>query len=321
MSNLYPGFANIAVVERDTGLGKDTLRVWERRYGFPRPERDENGDRVYSPAEVGRLRLVKRLMDRGHRPGKLLGLAEDDLMALASASEAAAQETGAPFDAPPGEGGAEIGEAFDALLQHDAAGLRRVLSQMVVKDGLSRFVMDIAPKLCAMVGDGWESGRVEVFEEHLFTEQMQGVLRQAIAGLPPARARPKVLLTTVPEEQHVLGILMIEAVLTLQGARCVSLGTQTPLPDIVAAVAAHRADIVALSFSSAFPSRQVAPLVEQLRSTLPEEVELWIGGGGVESGGGRLEKRLNAPDAGGVAVGRSLPDLVEMLARWRAKGL
>jgi hypothetical protein len=26
---------NIAAVERETGLGKDTLRVWERRYGFP----------------------------------------------------------------------------------------------------------------------------------------------------------------------------------------------------------------------------------------------------------------------------------------------
>jgi hypothetical protein len=33
----------IAAVERDTGLAKDTLRVWERRYGFPQPGRDANG--------------------------------------------------------------------------------------------------------------------------------------------------------------------------------------------------------------------------------------------------------------------------------------
>jgi hypothetical protein len=33
----------IASVERETGLSKDTLRVWERRYGFPTPERDANG--------------------------------------------------------------------------------------------------------------------------------------------------------------------------------------------------------------------------------------------------------------------------------------
>ena len=37
---------NIAAVERDTGIGKDTLRVWERRYGFPQPQRDANGERL-----------------------------------------------------------------------------------------------------------------------------------------------------------------------------------------------------------------------------------------------------------------------------------
>jgi hypothetical protein len=62
----------IASVERETGLSKDTLRVWERRYGFPTPGRDANGERQYAPAQVRRLAQIKRLMDRGHRPGKLM---------------------------------------------------------------------------------------------------------------------------------------------------------------------------------------------------------------------------------------------------------
>ena len=56
---------NITAVERDTGLSKDVLRMWERRYGFPRPERDGNGERLYPAAQVARLRLLKRLMDQG----------------------------------------------------------------------------------------------------------------------------------------------------------------------------------------------------------------------------------------------------------------
>ncbi|MDQ5941447.1 MAG: MerR family transcriptional regulator, light-induced transcriptional regulator, partial [Pseudomonadota bacterium] len=64
-----PAFT-IGAVERDTGLAKDTLRVWERRYGFPQPERDANGERLYPAAQVERLRLIKRLMDQGFRPGK-----------------------------------------------------------------------------------------------------------------------------------------------------------------------------------------------------------------------------------------------------------
>jgi len=72
----------IASVERETGLSKDTLRVWERRYGFPTPERDANGERLYAPTQVQRLTQIKRLMDRGHRPGKLLALDDAALAAL-----------------------------------------------------------------------------------------------------------------------------------------------------------------------------------------------------------------------------------------------
>ena len=63
---------SIAAVERDTGLSKDTLRVWERRYGFPMPERDAIGERAYPLDQVEKLRIVKRLMDGGHRPGRVV---------------------------------------------------------------------------------------------------------------------------------------------------------------------------------------------------------------------------------------------------------
>jgi hypothetical protein len=62
----------IAAVERDVGVSKDVLRVWERRYGFPVPDRDPRGERLYPAGQVLRLRLIKRLMDLGHRPGRLM---------------------------------------------------------------------------------------------------------------------------------------------------------------------------------------------------------------------------------------------------------
>src|SRR5512139_579181 len=76
-----PSF-NIAAVERDTGLSKDVLRMWERRYGFPVPGRDSNGERSYPPEQVERLRLIKRLMDAGHRPGKLIATPAEELSML-----------------------------------------------------------------------------------------------------------------------------------------------------------------------------------------------------------------------------------------------
>ena len=62
----------IASVERETGLSKDVLRMWERRYGFPEPMRDENGERRYSGPEVTKLRAIRRLMDTGIWPGTIV---------------------------------------------------------------------------------------------------------------------------------------------------------------------------------------------------------------------------------------------------------
>src|SRR5438105_4256101 len=74
---------NISAVERETGLSKDVLRVWERRYGFPHPDRDDNAERQYAADEVAKLRAIKRLMDTGLRPGKLIRQSFDELNVLA----------------------------------------------------------------------------------------------------------------------------------------------------------------------------------------------------------------------------------------------
>jgi methylmalonyl-CoA mutase cobalamin-binding subunit len=66
--------------------------------------------------------------------------------------------------------------------------------------------------------------------------------------------------------------------LTLDGCTCVSLGTQTPLTDIVQAAQAHRADVVALSFSNMNKTAVVQTSLRELRARLPTATALWVGG-------------------------------------------
>jgi len=292
---------NISAVERDTGLSKDVLRMWERRYGFPVPERDANGERLYPAAQVERLRLIKRLMDQGHRPGKLIAAPEEELAALAPRRP---RETAPHL---PQAAGDSLDELIEHIRHHDGPGFQQAMQQRLVRQGLQAFVQDTVAPLTRRVGEAWEEGNIEVFEEHLFTELTKRLLRQTIATLPAGRG-PRVLLTTVPEEQHVLGLLMVEALLALEGAECIPLGTQMPLLDIGRAAEAHAADIVALSFSIAFPQRQIGGLVQHLRQILPPTVALWVGGGGI--------RRLAAQP--GVALLPQLPDAIAALQAWRS---
>lgn len=62
----------INVVEKETNISKYLLRMWERRYSFPRPERDQKGERVYTSDDIEKLKLVKRLMEEGYRPSKII---------------------------------------------------------------------------------------------------------------------------------------------------------------------------------------------------------------------------------------------------------
>lgn len=286
----------IAEVERETGVSKDQLRVWEKRYGFPSPPRNPYGERQYSDAEVAKLKLVRRLLDRGMRPGRLLQLPLDALQELTR--EGAAAERSVPQDL-----------ALYLLTTHQTVELRRELAQTLMRDGMFRFVTETVAPLVALVGEAWMRGELRVFEEHLFTEILQGLLRTAIARSSGGGGAPRALLTTLPQEPHALGVLMAESLFTLEGAECVALGPQTPVGDIASAAAAKDVDIVALSFSANFPAAQVSEGLELLRAGLPARVALWCGGAGVARA-----KRL--PE--GVLRLHGLHEIGPEIARWRA---
>jgi MerR family transcriptional regulator, light-induced transcriptional regulator len=288
----------ISAVERDTGLSKDTLRVWERRYNFPQPGRDAYGERVYALDQVEKLRVIKRLMDRGFRPGKIIHHPVDELVKLGQQIDGASRS-------PDRE---EVRTLLKLIKSHDVDELRRSLSQAALKQGLARFVIDTVAPLSAAVGEAWMSGELEIFEEHLYTESIQVILRNAIASVPHHADTPRILLTTFPNEQHGLGLLMAESLMALEGAHCISLGVETPIWDIVLAADSQRADVVALSFSASYASNLILDGLAELRAKLPPHVEIWAGGAASV-----LVRR--PPEE--IRALRSLEAIHEALALWR----
>jgi MerR family transcriptional regulator, light-induced transcriptional regulator len=302
---------SIAAVERDTGLSKDTLRVWERRYGFPAPERDGLGERAYPLDQVEKLRVVKRLLDAGHRPGRVVALPFAELQRLSDSivdQPLHAAETALAS--------ADLRAYLELIRGHDVPGLRSQLTRQLSRFGVARFVNEVIAPLNTTIGDAWIRGQLEIFEEHVYTETVQAVLRQAIASIPepsvgsggtPASG-PRVLLTTLPGEPHGLGLLMAEAMFALEGCSCINLGTQTPLWDTVLAVAAYRVDIVALGFTGCMNPNQVVDSLQELRSKLPPAVMVWAGGGAPVLHRRRVE---------GVDPLVSLAQVPAELRRWR----
>ena len=300
-----PVSSTISDVERDTGVAKETLRVWERRYDFPQPLRDPNGERVYPTDQVHKLRLVKRLIDLGFRPGKVIKYSADELQALTGKATGAAN--GASQAAP------ELQTYLDLCKSHQMEALRRKLSQALLMMGLKSFVIELVAPLTALVGEAWASGGLATFEEHLYTESLTVVMRSAIFAMPQANSSnagaPRIMLTTLPQERHGLGLLMAEAMCVAEGAHCISLGVQTPLLDIVEAARVQRVDIIALSFSVAMNPRQALDGLAELHTRLAGGAELWAGGGNAAL------KRRRPPYVRVFA----LADITGAIAEWRMR--
>jgi DNA-binding transcriptional MerR regulator/methylmalonyl-CoA mutase cobalamin-binding subunit len=299
---------SISAVERDTGLSKDTLRVWERRYGFPAPVRDPLGERAYSMEQVEKLRVVKRLLDAGHRPGRIVPLPVAELQALSE------QTVGQPLRQVEAALRGDDLRAHLALIRGpNIPALRVELRRLLARVGVARFIHEVLVPLNVAVGDAWIRGQLEIFQEHAYSTTVQVLLHQAITAIPePAGAEaPCVLLSTFPGEQHGMGLLMAEALLALEGCRCINLGVQTPVWDLVLAARAYQADIVVLGFTACLNPNVIVEGLAELRDKLPAAVRVWAGGSAPA-----LQRR-GVP---GVRALASLDALPLALQRWREGG-
>jgi methanogenic corrinoid protein MtbC1 len=296
MENPGPELLSITEVEQQTGIRQATLRMWEKRYGFPQPLRDRHGDRVYPLGQVDRLQVVKRLMDQGIRPGKILtgGVVEVD-------SALHAPEAG---DLP-----TEYADMLRLLREYRRAELHAHFQYRLLELGLRRFVIEFVAPLTTAVGLAWSRGQLPVRSEHLFTQLVAAILHAKQAAVrASADAHPKAVLATLTGEPHVLGIMMAEAVMTTLGMECIQLGSDTPPAEVTAAACETAADIVGLSFSSYFPCKTLLRMVSAMRARLPASTAIWLGGSGVPAS-------LTLP-SGIVRVG-SLNEIGPALQRWR----
>jgi methanogenic corrinoid protein MtbC1 len=270
----------IGAVARATGLSADTLRIWQKRYGFPVPQRKPSGHRLYTSADVRRLRRISEAIARGHRTGRVVRMSEPGLQSLLSSAGRSEPRPAAGAVAPP------LRSLLPLVRAHDARGLEDALLGDLAALGPMAFLRRRVAPLVEEVGDAWARGAIGVHHEHLFSERLEDVLRgvrlhleRAVDASPERGARrPALLLATLPGETHALGLQMAALVVVLSGGSVVLLGADTPVADIAAAARARRCAAVAISISISTGGPESRDLLASLRGALPASVALLVGG-------------------------------------------
>lgn len=261
---------SIKVVEAKTGIPAETLRIWERRYGFPNPLRRPGGARLYRAEDIARLRLIERARAAGYRPGDLIPLADAELVRLVAGTDAPTGGTGAPR--------IDVGPMLDDLKHDRVESLRATLRKLSVTFGPREFVTEVAQPLATAVGDAWGRGEIEVRHEHLATSLLSARLRVVLSTFEDHEAPPVVVLATLPGEAHTLGLDLVAVYLATQRATPRLLGADTPPDQIAAAAHALGAAVVGVSVPLAPDPAKVRAEIDVLARALPAHTQLWIGG-------------------------------------------
>lgn len=287
----------IRAVAQMTGLSIDTLRAWERRYGAVTPDRNDRG-RLYSDADVARLRQLGELVSRGHAIGTIAGLPDHQLGDLLAGTHALTARPAEPFAPVNLEALTAALDGYD--LDTIEAGLNRHAAVLSPR-GL---IFAVILPLLRDVGQRWEAGTLRAAQEHLISAIVRSVLGGLLRAVARPDATPKVVFAAPAGERHELGLLCAALLAASAGYGVVYLGPDLPATDVVHAATTAGARVAMVSATT---PRSLDEADARTLGRLPPGVELWVGG--------PEAPRLSAAVQGPVRPVDALESVVGMLAR------
>jgi MerR family transcriptional regulator, light-induced transcriptional regulator len=252
-----------------TGLSPDLLRAWERRYGVVTPGRDANGRRVYTDADVARLSLLRKAVSLGHPIHRAAHLSMPELERMAFEARQDDLDRFAPRLVE------RVLEAIDAYRPDRCdEALALALATLSPSDAVRHVLSPLLHK----VGEGWHRGELSAAQEHLFSASVERLLMTTIHTYLKAPRGPNILFGTPSGERHALGSLEAAFLAASRGLRCFYLGPDLPPAELAEAARRLEVAVVALSVVSGTDEYQYAQQIEQLRTLLPADMAIWIGG-------------------------------------------
>ncbi|MGE5244157.1 MAG: MerR family transcriptional regulator [Betaproteobacteria bacterium] len=265
----------IRAVSRLTGIGIDTLRAWERRHGAVAPIRDHRG-RLYTHADVARLRLLRGAVERGHAIGRLAGLTDAELRHLAAAAGASAVSEAAATRRTP----IDTAALTAALQKYDATSIDQQIGRLASVLPPLELLRDVLMPVLAQVGDDWHRGTAGIAHEHLMSSTVRNILGAFLRLYARPEVSPRLLFATPAGERHEIGTLGAAMLAASSGLGVAYLGPDLPAREIVESVRPTGAHVLVLGLTATSAGKARERELRTIVRDLPKEVELWAGGRG-----------------------------------------
>ncbi len=258
---------SIRMAAQLSGLTPIVIRAWENRYSAVTPRRNAGNQRQYSDEDVTRLITLARGVEAGFRISSLCSLGNEEI------EEILRKKTNLQ---PQTEN--YIGLCFKALDDLNHSLLEECLESASRKIGLLQAIDDVIMPFMTRLGEGWNRGEYQIYQEHMASESVKSFLSRKLQSHQPDRKNPVAVVSTPSGQSHDIGASASAVAAALAGYHVLYLGSDTPWEELISAV--RHTDAAALILSIVFPGTpgQVRRDLESIRRALPERCRLMLGG-------------------------------------------
>jgi MerR family transcriptional regulator, light-induced transcriptional regulator len=226
-------------LENLSGIKAHTIRIWEQRYGFLKPNRSDTNIRYYCDQELKKILSISLLNKYGYKISHINKMSDLELRSkVISLSDKDAREERL------------VNELIGYMIDLDIEPFERTLDSFILTNSIDKAITRLIFPFLQRIGILWVTNHINPAQEHLVTNIIRQKLIVGIDGVtsggartpappltPPTPILPrktgKTGLLFLPEgEYHELGLLYVCYLLKVHGIGVIYLGADVPVNDI-----------------------------------------------------------------------------------------
>ena len=245
-------------LENLSGIKAHTIRMWEQRYNFLKPQRTDTNIRYYSNDELKKLLNVALLTKYGFKLCHIDRMRPDEIcaMILSLDDAQAVQER-------------IVNDLMRQMIELETDKFENTLNKFIQANGMERTIREIVFPFLEKIGILWQTGHIMPAQEHFVSNLIRQKLIVAIDSVIPVKKMSKTALLFLPEgEHHELGLLFLYFLLKRQGAKVVYLGSNVPMGDVENVVEVLKPDMAFIHLTSSCPSVNFDKLIDNIPAHL-----------------------------------------------------
>ena len=248
-------------LENLSGIKAHTIRIWEQRYSFLKPQRTATNIRYYSNNELKMLLNISLLNKYGYKISHINRMSNEELRekTLTLSGAQAQQER-------------IINELIQHMVDMELEAFEKILDQYIVARGIEKTITYIIFPFMERIGILWMTDHINPAQEHLMTNIIRQKLIVGIDNVvTPLSLKTKMLLFLPENEHHEVGLLFLQFMLKSRGVKVIYLGSNVPVKDLEYVVELKKPDYVYTHLTTVMKEFNFDKFLNNLKMRFPQQ--------------------------------------------------